>query len=118
MPMKPADALRCTAWPPARTPFIPGSEAAGVVTALASGWLLRTRRYRLARLASILQVACLVAGWGLAQYPYLIYPDLTIHQAAAPAPMLRFVLFTLPLGLALLLPSLWLLFRVFKGRVV
>jgi cytochrome d ubiquinol oxidase subunit II len=92
--------------------------AAGVATALASGWLLRTRRYRLARLASILQVACLVAGWGLAQYPYLIYPDLTLHDAAAPEPMLRFVLFTLPLGLALLLPSLWLLFRVFKGRVV
>ena len=90
----------------------------GVASALASGWFLRTRRFRLARLASILQVACLVAGWGLAQYPYMVYPDLTLHQAAAPAPMLRFVLFTLPLGLALVLPSLWLLFRVFKGRVV
>ena len=64
------------------------------------------------------KVACLVAGWGLAQYPYLIFPDLTLYDAAAPEPMLRFVLFTLPLGLALLLPSLWLLFRVFKGRVV
>ncbi|HUG40378.1 MAG TPA: cytochrome d ubiquinol oxidase subunit II [Longimicrobiales bacterium] len=90
----------------------------GVVAALASGWFLRSRRYRLARFASILQVACLVAGWGLAQFPYLIYPDLTLHDAAAPEPMLRFVLFTLPLGLALLLPSLWLLFRVFKGKVV
>ena len=92
--------------------------AVGVAAALASGWFLRTRRYRLARLASILQVACLVAGWGLAQYPYLIYPDLTLYDAAAPEPMLRFVLFSLPLGLALLLPSLWLLFRVFKGKVV
>lgn len=92
--------------------------AVGVGTALASGWLLRARRYRLARLTSILQVACLLAGWGLAQYPYLIYPDLTIYDAAAPEPMLRFILFTLPLGLVLLLPSLWLLFRVFKGKVV
>ena len=92
--------------------------AVGVGSALGSGWLLRIRRYRLARIAAILQVACLVGGWGLAQYPYLIYPDLTIFEAAAPPSMLRFVLFTLPLGLVLLLPSLWLLFRVFKGRVV
>lgn len=90
----------------------------GIVTALASGWFLRTRRYRLARVTSVAQVACLVAGWGLAQYPYLVFPDLTLYDAAAPDPMLRFLLFTLPLGLALLLPSLWLLFRVFKGRVV
>ena len=51
----------------------------------------------------------------LAQYPYLIYPDVTVQSAAAPAPTLRFFLWTLPIGAAVLLPSLWLLFRVFKG---
>ena len=89
----------------------------GIAAALASGWWLRTRRYRLARLAAIGQVGCLLAGWGLAQFPYLIYPDLTLFDAASPEPTLRFILYTLPLGLALLLPSLWLLFRVFKGEI-
>lgn len=92
--------------------------ALGVGAALASGWWLRNRRYRLARLAAILQVACLLAGWGLAQYPYLIYPDVTLTTAAAPPATLRFILYTLPLGLLVLLPSLWFLFRVFKGRVL
>ena len=91
---------------------------AGVVAALASGWWLRGRRYRLARIAAILQVACLLAGWGLAQYPYIIYPDVTLASAAAPTVTLDFILYTLPLGLLVLLPSLWYLFRVFKGEVL
>ena len=33
----------------------------------------------------------LVEGWALAQYPYLIPPDLTVHGAAAPAVTLRLV---------------------------
>ena len=92
--------------------------AAGVIAALASGWFLRTRRYRIARIAAILQVACLLAGWGLAQYPYIIYPDVTLTGAAAPEVTLDFILYTLPLGLLVLLPSLWFLFRVFKGEVL
>ena len=91
---------------------------AGIVAALASGWWLRTRRFRLARLAAILQVACLLGGWGLAQYPYIIYPDVTLTSAAAPTVTLEFILYTLPLGLLVLLPSLWFLFRVFKGEVI
>jgi cytochrome d ubiquinol oxidase subunit II len=90
----------------------------GVIAALASGWFLRTRRYRLARIAAIGQVACLLAGWGLAQYPYIIYPDVTLTTAAAPEVTLNFILYTLPLGLLVLLPSLWFLFRVFKGEVL
>lgn len=92
--------------------------ALGVVAALASGWWLLHRRYRLARIAAILQVACLLAGWGLAQYPYIIYPDVTFQSAAAPTVTLEFILYTLPLGLLVLLPSLWFLFRVFKGEVL
>lgn len=89
---------------------------AGVSAALLSGWALLVRRARLARVATVTQVICLLAGWGLAQYPYLIYPDVTLESAAAPDATLRFVLWTLPFGMALLLPSLWLLFRVFKGE--
>lgn len=91
---------------------------AGGIAALASGWWLRTRRYRLARLAAVTQVGCLLAGWGLAQYPYIVYPDITLFSAAAPDPTLRFILYSTPLGMAVLLPSLWYLFRVFKGEVL
>jgi cytochrome d ubiquinol oxidase subunit II len=87
---------------------------AGLVATLVSGWALFHRRFHLARATAAAQVSLLLVGWGLAQYPYLIYPDITLHEAAAPAATLRFVLYSLPIGLALLLPSLWLLFRVFK----
>ncbi|MCG8351454.1 MAG: cytochrome d ubiquinol oxidase subunit II [Chloroflexales bacterium] len=87
----------------------------GAGAALLSGWALLRRQHRLARGATVAQVACLLAGWGVAQYPFLIYPDVTLASAAANPATLRFVLYTLPLGIALLAPSLWLLFKVFKG---
>ena len=89
--------------------------AVGIVAALLSGWALWRRRPRLARLATVVQTACLLAGWGMAQHPYVIYPDVTVYSAAAPEPTLRFVLWSTPFGMALLIPSLLWLFRVFKG---
>lgn len=88
---------------------------AGVIAALLSGWALWQRRPRLARTATVVQTACLLAGWGVAQHPYLIYPDLTLRAAAASDATLRFVLWSTPAGMMLLIPSLVLLFRVFKG---
>jgi len=90
--------------------------AVGIVAALLSGWWLRTHRHRLARIASVAQVVMLLLGWGLAQYPYLIYPSLTLQEAAAPRGPLLFILWSTPIGMALLIPSLWYLFRVFKGE--
>lgn len=63
------------------------------------------------------QVSLLLLGWGLAQYPYLIYPDVTL-RSAAPEPTLLFVLIATPIGMALLAPSPWLLFRVFKRSIL
>ncbi|HSL70937.1 MAG TPA: cytochrome d ubiquinol oxidase subunit II [Longimicrobiales bacterium] len=91
---------------------------AGVVAALFAGWTLRHRRFRAARAAAVTQISALLAGWMLAQYPYLIYPDVTVQSAAAPAATLRFFVWTLPLGALVLLPSLWLLFRVFKREAL
>jgi cytochrome d ubiquinol oxidase subunit II len=39
---------------------------------------------------------------------------MVLQDVAAPQVTLRFVLYALPIGLAMLIPSLWLLFRVFK----
>ncbi len=90
--------------------------AVGMLLAPASGLAMWRRRFRWARLLGAGQVALLLLGWALAQWPYIIYPDVTLVGAAAPPATLRFVLWTLPLGMGLLLPSLWFLFAVFKGR--
>ena len=52
----------------------------------------------------------------LAQYPHLVYPDLTIHNAAAPKITLELLLTALCAGALVLLPSLWYLFHLFKGH--
>jgi cytochrome d ubiquinol oxidase subunit II len=88
----------------------------GMAAAILSAWALWQRQFQLARAASIGLVSFLLLGWGLAQYPYLIYPDVTLHNSAAPAATLRFVLLLVPLGAAALVPSLWYLLRVFKAE--
>jgi cytochrome bd ubiquinol oxidase subunit II len=90
-----------------------GLTAAAAVTALAALW---RRHYRVARVAAAAQVALVFWGWGLSQYPYILPPDLTIAAAAAPDATLRAVLGALGLGAIVLFPSLYYLFRVFKGR--
>lgn len=90
----------------------------GVLAALLSGWALLRWRFQLARGAAIVQISCLLAGWGIAQYPYIIYPDVTLAAAAAPRATLIFILVALPLGLLILLPSLWFLFKVFKSAPI
>ncbi|HEY6208762.1 MAG TPA: cytochrome d ubiquinol oxidase subunit II [Gemmatimonadales bacterium] len=89
--------------------------ATTAVTALAA---LGYRRYRLARLLAAVQVSLILWGWALSQYPYILPPDLTIAAAAAPRATLRLVLGALALGAVVLLPSLFYLFRIFKGRDV
>lgn len=74
------------------------------------------RRYRLARMFAVGQTLLMLLGWGLAHREYLIYPDLRTLDARGSIATIRFLLLTLPVGLALLIPSLALLFRVFKHR--
>ena len=52
----------------------------------------------LARVAAAGQVALILWGWALAQYPYVVPPTLTIAQAAAPAITLTLVLWALAAG--------------------
>src|SRR5258708_23158046 len=59
----------------------------------------------------------MVAGWALAQEPYLLPPDLTLRQAAAPHETLVVVIVAIVVGGAILFPSLALLFSlVLRGR--
>lgn len=95
---------------PGTAPLFAGAALAATG---ALGALIR-RGYGLARLLSVSLVALLVLGWGSAQQPHLIYPGITLAAAAAPEPTLRFVWISLLPGAALLIPSLALLFYVFK----
>ena len=90
--------------------------ALGALLAPASLAALWHRRFRLARVLGAAQVVVLLSGWGAAQWPYLVYPDLTISGSAAPRATLTLTLWTLPFGFGVLVPSLWFLFSVFKGR--
>jgi cytochrome d ubiquinol oxidase subunit II len=81
------------------------------IAVLASLWW---KRYHLARVAVGAQVSLVIWGWALAQYPYLVPPDLTVSRAAAPPATLRLVLAGVGLGAMVLVPSLVYLFRVFK----
>ncbi len=88
----------------------------GAVLALVSLWAVLNRRYTLARVTAAGEVTMLLWGWAAAQWPYIIYPDLTFDKAAAPDATLGFLLATAPVGMALLIPSLIFLFATFKGN--
>ena len=90
-----------------------GATAACAIIAFLA---LAVRRFRLARLAAALQVALIVVGWGASQYPYLVVPDMTLASASAPRATQVLLLAALGLGALTLFPSLYLLFRVFKGE--
>jgi cytochrome d ubiquinol oxidase subunit II len=89
----------------------------GIGLALLSGWAVAARRYRLARVAAAAEVVLLLAGWALAQFPYLVVPDLTFENAAASPAMLRAALIVFAIGALFLAPSLWLLYTVFKANL-
>jgi len=95
-------------------PWAPALHLATGVAAVAAIWALWRRRFRLARVAAAGQVSLILWGWALAQYPYLIPPDLTIRAAAAPRITLVLSLWVLGAGALVLFPSLIYLFRVFK----
>ncbi len=88
--------------------YIPALAGVSLGAAIAC---LRQKLPKLARVFAVGAVACLVLGWGAAQYPYLIAPDLTLDSAAAPEATLRPLFGALVLGSFLVLPSLaWLLY--------
>ena len=97
-----------------------GRPLIAVTGALAIGTMLALigRQYGLARVFTVGQVIGVLWGWAWAQFPYLIVPDVTIYSAAASSRTLAWLLAALLFGAVLLFPSMYYLFRVFKGRSV
>lgn len=57
-------------------------------------------------------MTALLWGWQIAQYPYLLEPNVTIDDAAANPAALSAMLLALGLGAVLLVPSLLWLYLV------
>jgi cytochrome bd ubiquinol oxidase subunit II len=85
-----------------------GSAAAGLLTL----WLEWRKRFELARYTAAAAVGAIVAGWALAQEPYLLPPGLTVEEGAAPDETLAALLIAAAIGMALLVPALVWLFRL------
>ena len=91
-------------------------HAATATAALTALGALYKRRFALARVAAAMQTALILLGWAASQYPYLMVPDLTLNNAAANPRTQHLVLVALAAGSVLLFPSLFVLYRVFKGK--
>lgn len=89
-------------------------QTLGVASTFAAFYFLSTRKFGLARVAGITTAVAILAGWGYAQYPYVI-GTVTLQEAAAPPETLRLLLGALALGAVVLLPSLYWLLRLFKS---
>jgi cytochrome d ubiquinol oxidase subunit II len=88
------------------------SGAAGVATLA----LVARSRFEPARYTAAVAVAAIVAGWGVAQSPTFL-PGLTVEEAAAESSTLVALLVGLGVGALVLVPSLYVLFRlVLSGR--
>jgi cytochrome d ubiquinol oxidase subunit II len=91
------------------------ASGAGGLATIALVW---AGRHGPARVTAALSVAAILVGWALAQDPYLLPPDLTLDEAAAPDATLSAVLVGVGIGLVVLVPSLVLLYRlVLRGTL-
>lgn len=88
------------------------------VSALTALHALWRRRWRMARVAAAAQTTLILLGWTASQFPYLIVPDVTLAGAAGNPRTQRLLVVALGLGSLLLFPSLFLLYRIFKGEQV
>ncbi|MEO0493774.1 MAG: cytochrome d ubiquinol oxidase subunit II [Actinomycetota bacterium] len=95
-------------------PFILVSAAAG----LATMWLLWNFRLRAARLSAAIAVAAVVAGWGVAQYPWILVDQLEIDDAAGADAALIGTLIAGGVAIAMVAPALLYLYTLADSNQV
>lgn len=93
---------------------IPFHIITGVI-ALTGIWAIWNRHYQLARILIPIQVSLIIIGWAFAQFPYLVTPNLTFSNTAAPDSVLQPVLIIVGIGGILIAPAFWYLYTLFKG---
>jgi len=78
--------------------------------------LLTLRAYAWARLGAVVAVAAVVAGWGVAQYPWLLVNQIRITDGAGAPATLHALLVVVGLATVLVLPALVYLYRLTQSR--
>ncbi|HZN61618.1 MAG TPA: cytochrome d ubiquinol oxidase subunit II [Planctomycetota bacterium] len=101
------EGFKTRAWP-----LIGGSAVAGSF----SLWALWRSRFTGAALGAAATVASVVVGAGVALYPDLVPPAISIESARAPREVLWALVACVIAGVGVLTPSMILLFRLFKGK--
>jgi len=101
---------RLTSW---WAPFLVAATSVCAIGALMTLWY---RRFRWARAVAVGQVTLILVGWGLAQYPHIVVPDLTLSNTATVASTLDHLRFALTVGAVILFPAFGYLFYIFKRR--
>jgi len=99
-----------------------GDGLVAVLVSAAAGFamifLVATKRFGPARFAAALAVGAMTVGWALAQDPYVLPGQLTLEQAAASDTTLTALVVSVGLGMLVLVPSLWWLYRlVLRGTL-
>jgi cytochrome d ubiquinol oxidase subunit II len=97
-----------------RAPYVWVIELGAAIAASVAFQALWSHSYLRARMAAAAQVALIVIGWGVAQYPYLVRPELTIANSAVPSNILLDLEIAIAVGAVVLIPSLILLLLIFK----
>ncbi|WP_096200444.1 cytochrome d ubiquinol oxidase subunit II [Bacillus sp. FJAT-45350] len=99
--------------------------ALSFVSFLVSLWFLKKGQYGWSFIYVVLQFAIAFYAYGVSRYPYLLYPYLTIYDGFTNETMAYALIAVFILGLMLLIPSLYLVFKLFimnkpyikKGKV-
>ncbi|GAC1389654.1 MAG: cytochrome d ubiquinol oxidase subunit II [Ktedonobacteraceae bacterium] len=72
--------------------------------------------YRISRALIIAEAAFMLGSWGVSQIPYIIPPKLTVDAAASSPSTQLLLLIGIIIGMAIILPSILLLFYLFKYK--
>jgi cytochrome d ubiquinol oxidase subunit II len=91
-------------------------HVATALLAISSLTCLYVRKFTIARFFAAGQVACILWGWALAQYPFLVRPNWTVTNSKANDETLILVIISLMAGAFLLFPSFLYLLKIFKSR--
>ncbi|MCK0472244.1 cytochrome d ubiquinol oxidase subunit II [Halalkalibacter sp. APA_J-10(15)] len=87
--------------------------ALSFVCFIVSLWLLRKQLYGKSFIFVVLQFAIAFYAYGVSRYPYLLYPDVTIYDGFTNETMAYTLIVVFILGFMLLIPSLYLVFKLF-----
>jgi cytochrome d ubiquinol oxidase subunit II len=105
-------------WVYRRIGELPWAIASGGAFVMFFGFTLSclfTKHYKEARILAAGEALIILLGYAAAQYPYLAPPTYDVLNSSAPHSVLRWLLIALAIGALTLFPSLFYLFRIFKG---